>query len=181
MKSSLLPVSLSHTVISKTPPLSSYRWRSNCSLHCGLRVFGTVCTHNKHTDYKTCSSSGGGHATSPNIRSVGARVSTPCCGTSAAPTGTWRKGHSVRWGPWGSGSGPRSARCWRFLARAGISDGGPPDAPTAAAGLHTQIQALNVVRGTAGRWAACWVVFLIGWLDLTSDDLKVPYYAKSSW
>lgn len=33
MKSSLRPVSLSHTVTSNTPPVSSYRCRSNCSRH----------------------------------------------------------------------------------------------------------------------------------------------------
>lgn len=134
MKSSLLPVSLSHTVISNTPPVSSYRWRSNCSLHCGLRVFGTVCTHMNYCKRGL------------NLKSLSSKLirdwtevsaGTPCSCTSGVPVWTWRRGRSGRWGPWESGSGLRWARCWRFLSTAGLSCAALRDALTAAAGPHT--------------------------------------------
>lgn len=161
MKSSLLPVSLSHTAISNSPPLSSYRWRSNCSLHCGLRVFGTVWanTHTQtdsHMVYgnmlliwrSTSSISKHGKCllNEPLYRNwADVSVSTPCSCTSGFPVWTWRTGRSVRWGPWESGSCLRLARCWRSLSRAGISDAALKDALTAAAGSHTQIRTLTLM------------------------------------
>lgn len=47
MKSSFLPASLSQSVMSTKPPCSSYRWKSNCSLHWGFSVFGIVWVNNR--------------------------------------------------------------------------------------------------------------------------------------
>lgn len=104
---------------------------------------------------------------------IEASVGTPCSCTSAVPVWTWRTGHSIRWGPWESGSGLRLAQCWRSLSRAGISDANLQDALTAAAGSHTQIQTLNIMCHMSGRrWKACRALFYMlgNYIIMFSDE-----------
>lgn len=182
MKSSLLPVSLSHTVISNTPPVSSYRCRSNCSLHCGLRVFGTVCTQTRIMGNVLLFWMSTSYTSKQELsRDGGVSVGVPCSCTSGVPVWTWRTGRSDRWGPWESGSGLRSARCWRSPSRAETSYAALRDASTAAAGPHTQIQTMNIMCHVSGkRRTACrpvssqvnliWMVMI--WPDFTSSHLE---------